>query len=158
MVQRLCCLIPKSISGLYQQWGTTRMSAMDIIKGWVRDKIGASAPSASQPSHTLPTGGPDPTTTAQSAKPGAVPHQLPSTLAEIPDQHEDESTASVWAQIFCGSGRVRTQRVPTADQLEPKRLQGANTSVLQHVYGEPRLKPPINVPKAPVDWSKMAGV
>jgi hypothetical protein len=107
------------------------MNYLEKFQGWLKGKVQAAsttasaadattlppaAPSASQPSRTQ-------TTPVSVNEMG----QLPNTLAEIPDPaiEEDWSTASIWAQILCGSGRVRSQRVRSAAELEKKRLNGA---------------------------------
>jgi hypothetical protein len=95
------------------------------------------APSAEFQSHTLPTSA------------STAPHNLPPTLADIPNAEADYSTASVWAQIFCGNGKVRSQRIPTAAELQRKTLEDANSHFAktwgQHIELDCRVgsKPPV---------------
>jgi hypothetical protein len=95
--------------------------------------------------------------------PGAMSvHELPTSLVEPPPegddlQAEEDESASIWAQALCGRGPIKSPRVRTADELEAKRLKGQGSKTLQQIYGEKKLKPPTNIPKAPVDWLSMIG-
>jgi hypothetical protein len=96
--------------------------------------------------------------------PGAMSvHELPVSLVEPPPegddlQAEEDESASIWAQALWGRGPIKQPRVRTADEMEAKRLNGEGNSTLQHIYGDPKLKPPDNVPTKPVNWAAMCGL
>jgi hypothetical protein len=49
-------------------------------------------------------------------------YELPTSLSDIPDHENDESNASIWATIFCGSGNVKKRTIPDAQRLHEAKL------------------------------------
>jgi hypothetical protein len=135
---------------------------------WMRKKISAPSktPSGTRP-HTLTPAAPadEPPTRIRESDGlpvGSTPvHQLPTSLQDMSqdDEDDEETTASVWSQVFCGRGNVKTPRVRSARELEAKRMKGiGHSAALEHIYGDKDLKPPINKPTAKVNWAAMAGL
>jgi hypothetical protein len=87
----------------------------DKFKKWV-SRYGTAPPEP----HRLTPLVEDPSGSEPAIEPPSI-DGLPKTLDEIPD-HQDESSASIWAQIFCGSGNVRSQRIPSAQSLHERKL------------------------------------
>jgi hypothetical protein len=75
----------------------------------------------------------------------ATPQQLPTSLSQIPDSHDPDAGASVWARAMLGRGGGQTSpraglhrvddRIPTAAELEKKRLNGQGRETLREIYG-----------------------
>jgi hypothetical protein len=89
---------------------------------------------------------------------------LPTSLSDRPppDQHRNEG--QTWYDIFCGQWAGRDgeptpdRRVKDARQVERERMEGVDTTVLNVIYGEKKLKAPTNVPTKPVNWAAMLGM